>query len=332
MNKKIIALLLVLTFALTLGLTGCDNANKEPKEGTAEEGYPKKDITVIIPFSAGGASDVQARIVEKYFKEQFGVNMIITYKEGAGGEIGFSEVAKAKPDGYTIGSINVPHIVLQPLARETEFNYDDFAFIGQMVNDPQVIAVMKDSKYNTLQDLIDDAKANPGKITLGNVGTFSGHHIASLNLMDLTGTEFTLVPYKGSADQIVALQGGHVQAIMGNLNDVMRDLEKYKLLAISTEERHSLAPDVPTFKEQGLDLISGITRLWAAPKGIAPETLAILREGFEKIAKDPNYLADMKKIGQPEEWLSGPEVEEQIKIEVEKATTLLEKYGLLEQK
>ncbi|NLT96224.1 MAG: tripartite tricarboxylate transporter substrate binding protein [Clostridia bacterium] len=332
MNKKIISLLLILLFGLTLGLTGCQDGGNGSQKGSAEEGYPSKDITVIIPFSAGGASDVQARIVEKYFKDEFGVNLIITYKEGAGGEIGFSEVAKAKPDGYTIGSINIPHIVLQPLARETQFNYDDFAIIGQMVNDPQVIAVLKDSKYNTLQDLIDDAKANPGKITLGNVGTFSGHHIASLNLMDLTGTEFTLVPYKGSADQIVALQGGHVQAIMGNLNDVMRDLDKYKLLAISTEERHSFVPDVPTFKEQGLDLISGITRVWAAPKDIAPETLARLREGFERIAKNPEYLADMEKIGQPEEWLTGEEVEEQLKIEVEKATALLEKYGLLEQK
>ncbi|MGI6226706.1 MAG: tripartite tricarboxylate transporter substrate binding protein, partial [Peptococcales bacterium] len=328
----LIAILLIIGFVLTLGLTGCQKSEEKQEGGKAEENYPSKDITVIIPFTAGGASDVQARIVEKYFKEEFGVNMIITHKEGAGGEIGFTEIAKAKPDGYTIGGLNVPHIVLQPLARETDFTPDSFAYIGQVVNDPQVIAVMKDSKYNTLQDLIDDAKANPGKITLGNVGTFSGHHIASLNFMDLTGTEFTLIPYKGSADEIIALQGGHVNAIMGNLNDVMRDLDKYKILGITSEERHPLAPDAPTFIEQGLDLTSGITRLFAAPKGIAPEKLARLQEGFERIAKNPEYLKDMERIGQPEEWLTGAQVEEQIKVETEIATRLLEKYDLLDKK
>jgi len=332
MNKKLIAVLLIIGFLLTLGLTGCQKAEEKQDGGKNEEQYPSKDITMIIPFTAGGSSDVQARIVEKYFKEEFGVNLIITYKEGAGGEVGFTELAKSKTDGYTIGGLNTPHIVLQPLARETDFNADSFAYIGQMVNDPQLVAVLKDSKYNTLQELIDDAKANPGKITLGNVGTFSGHHIASLNLMDLTGTEFTLIPYKGAADEIVALQGGHVNAIMGNLNDVMRDLEKYKILGITSEERHRLAPDAPTFKEQGIDLTQNITRLFAAPKGIAPEKLARLQEGFENIAKNPEYLKDMEKIGQPEEWKNGSEVEQSLKTEVEVATRLLEKYDLLDTK
>ncbi|MDK2824804.1 MAG: hypothetical protein PWQ67_2721 [Clostridia bacterium] len=333
MKKKFIVILMLVSFILTLGLTGCQKS-EEPKndDGKTEAKYPNKDITMIIAFSAGGSSDVQARIVEKYFKDEFGVNPIITYKTGAGGEVGFTELAKSNADGYTIGGLNVPHIVLQPLARETEFTIDSFAYIGQMVNDPQVIAVMKDSKYNTLQELIDDAKANPGQITLGNVGTFTGHHIASLKLMDLTGTEFTLIPYKGSADQIVALQGGHVNAIMGNLNDVMRDVEKYKILGITTEERHPLAPDWPTFKEQGIDMTSGITRLFAAPKDIDPEKLARLREGFKKIANNPEYLKDMEKIGQPAEWKDGEQVYEELKKETETAKKLLEKFGLLEKK
>ncbi|MFZ5943581.1 MAG: tripartite tricarboxylate transporter substrate binding protein [Bacillota bacterium] len=335
MKKKLLVVLLLVSFVFSLGLTGCQKAD-EPKKGDGGQApaakYPEKDITLIIPFTAGGASDVQARIVEKYFKDEFGVNLIITYKEGAGGEVGFTELAKSNPDGYTIGGLNVPHIVLQPLARETEFTIDSFAYIGQVVNDPQLVAVLKDSKYNSLQELIDDAKANPGKITLGNVGTFSGHHIASLNLMDLTGTEFTLIPYKGSADQIVALQGGHVNAIMGNLNDVMRDLDKYKILGIATEERHPMVPDVPSFKELGVDMSSGITRLFGAPKDIAPEKLARLREGFEKIAKNPQYLEDMAKIGQPEEWKTGDKVYEDLKKEVETAKSLLEKYDLLDKK
>lgn len=328
MRKRFIVGLLVLSMLLTLGVTGC-STSKEKEAGPSTAKYPTKDITTILAFSAGGSSDVQARIVEKYFKEEFGASMIITYKTGAGGETGFTEIAKANPDGYTIGGLNVPHIVLQPLARETGFTIDSFAYIGQVVNDPQVIAVMKDSKYNTLQELIEDAKANPGNITLGNVGTFTGHHIASLDLMDVTGTEFTLIPYKGSADEVVALQGGHINAMMGNLGDVLRDLDKYKILGITTNERHPLAKDIPTFKEQGYDVVSGITRLFAAPKDIDPAQLTRLRDGFEKIANNPNYLKDMENIGQPAEWLDGDKLYEQLKKENDKAKRLLEKYGLL---
>lgn len=327
MKKNNLIVVLILTLILSLVLVGCQKEEKESKEAAGE--FPSKDITMIIPFSAGGSSDVQARIVEKYFKKEFGVNPIITYKAGAGGEVGFTELAKSKSSGYFIGGLNVPHIILQPLSRETEFTIDSFAYIGQMVDDPQVIAVLKDSKYNTLQDLIDDAKANPGKITMGNVGTFTGHHIATLKFMDLTGTEFTIIPYKGSADEIVALQGAHIDTIMGNLNDIMRDQEKYKVLGITTKERHPLAPDWPTFSEQGVEMTSGITRLFAAPKDIDPEKLERLREGFKNIANNPEYLKDMEKIGQPAEWKDGDKVYEQIKKESEEAKALLEKFGLL---
>ena len=319
--KKKLVWLLILSLVVSVVLVGCGTKKAEK--------YPSKDITMIIAFTAGGSSDVQARIVEKYFKQEFGVNTIITYKTGAGGAVGFGEIAKAKPDGYTIGGINVPHIVLQPLGQETQFTPDSFEYIAQVVNDPTVIAVKKDSPIKDLNDLIERAKKEPEKVTLGNVGTLTGHHITSLEFMDKTNTKFTLIPYKGAADEIAALLGGHVDAIVGNLNDVMRDTDKIRVLAIATKERHKMAPDWPTFKEQGVDLVSGITRHFAAPKGTPPEIVKRLREGFKNITSKPEYLEDMKKIGQPAEYLDGPEVEKMVKEESIKAKALLEKYGLL---
>lgn len=333
MKKKSLLVLLVLVLAVSLVAVGCGGNNQPaaPSGGDAKPAldFPTKDINMIIAFSAGGSSDVQARIVEKYFKDEFGVNLIFQYKTGAGGAVGFGELAKSRPDGYTIGGLNVPHIVLQPLAQPTQFDIDSFEYIAQVVNDPQVLAVQTNSPITDLQDLIARAKDNPGRLTMGNVGTLSGHHIASLEFMDLTDTNFTLIPYTGAADQIAALLGGHVDVIMGNLNDVMRDQENIRVIAIAEPERHVMAPDWPTFKEQGVDLVSGITRLFAVPAGTPQEIVDRLREGFRNIATNPEYLADMERIGQPAEYLDGPEVELRVKEASERAKELLEKHGLL---
>ena len=318
--KKLISAGLIVTL---LFLVGCSSGT----EGKSDEEYPKKDITLIVPFTAGGASDVQARIVEKYFKKEFGVGLIFQYKEGAGGEKGFTELAQAPNDGYTIGTINMPHIVLQPLGRETQFTYKDFDYIGEMVKDPQILAVKSDSEYNTLQDVLEATKKK--KLTIGTVGTLTGNYMAALDLMKKANVEFEIVPFEGSADQVIALQGGHVDVIMGNLNDLARDKEQYKMLAISTEKPHEMLPDVKTFKEQGYDVQSEITRLFATPKGIDPKKLEILRKGFANIASNPEYLKEMKNIGQPECWVGGEELEKNIEKENAHYKELLEAFDLL---
>lgn len=312
---------------------GCSNeaGNAPGKQEQVASSFPEKDITVIIPFTAGGSSDVQARVVEKYFKDEFGVNLIFMYKEGAGGEVGFTELANAKPDGYTIGGLNSPHILLQPLARETTFDYKSFDYIGVMVNDPQIIAVSVDSQYDTLEDLLNDARQHPGTLTAAISGSYSGNHITALKLMDAAQCTFEVIPYNGSADQIVAVQGGHVDFMVGNLNDVNRDLEKYKILAITSETRHPMASDVPTLIEQGYDVTNGITRMFGTPAGVDAEILERLRTGFENIAKNPNYLADMEAVGQPEEWINGADLMPLLAEENLEERVLLEKYQLLKE-
>ncbi len=300
------ALVVLVTGAALLGGCGKKDAKSEAK-------YPTKPINMIIAFTAGGSSDVQARIVDKYWKEEFGQNLVITYKTGAGGQVGFTELAKSAPDGYTIGGINVPHIVLQALSPQATFSKDDFIYLCQVVNDPQVIAVRKESEIKTLKQLIDTAKAKDGKMTMGIVGTFTGHHVAALKFMDLTGTKFSLVPFQGAADQNIALMGGHVDVMVGNLNAIMRDLGK----------------DVPTFKEQGLNFVSDIRGAFAVPKNTDPAIVARLRAGFDKICAKKEYLADMEKIGQPSEYMTGEEFKKYVDGYHAEAKALLEKYGLI---
>ncbi|AEG59962.1 tripartite tricarboxylate transporter substrate binding protein [Desulforamulus ruminis] len=329
MKKKNWVRILTVVLALSmLSLAGCAG-NKGGEQEAKKVEYPTKPVNLIIAFNAGGSSDVQARIVEKYWKKYFN-NQPLTfdYQVGAGGKVGFTEITKAKPDGYTIGGINIPHINLQAMSAQATFNTDDFAYIAQVVNDPTLLAVKAGSPITNLEQFVAEAKKKGGKMTIATVGTFTAHHVAALQIMEKMGIELTIVPFTGASEQNVALMGGHVDAMVGNLNDVMRDLSKFQLLAIATEERHPWIKDVPTFKEQNIDFVSDIRRAFAAPKDIDPAVLKILRDGFEKICNDPEYLKDMEKIGQPAEYLGGEELENLVKQYNEEAKPLVEKYEL----
>lgn len=293
--------------------------------------YPDKPINNVIAFSAGGSSDVQARIMQKYWnKYAKDAPWVFVYKPGAGGMIGFTEIAKAKPDGYTIGGMNLPHLILQSLAQNAQFKPDDFAYICEVVNDPQCVAVRKDSPFQTTEELIEFAKKNPGKLKVGLSGPLSGHHLMLLDWQKkLPDAKLSNVFYKGAADQNAALLGGEVDLMFGNINDVMRALDEFRVLSVAADNRNDFLPEVPTLKEQGIDIVSDIRRGFAAPKGIAPEKLQALREIFEKINKDPEYIADMKKAGQPYEYMTGEEFTQYIQNQTEKAKQALSEAGLL---
>lgn len=332
--KKWSQIMVALISIMVLLLSGCASAKTSAGSGdTKKVNYPTKPVDMIIAFTAGGSSDVQARIVDKYWKKQFN-NQPLTfdYQVGAGGQVGFTNITKAKADGYTIGGINVPHINLQAMSPQKTFKTDDFAYICQVVKDPNLLAVGKDSNIKTLQDFVNTAKSKDGKMTIGIVGTFTAHHIAALQLMDLLGIQLTLVPFTGAADENVALMGGHVDAMIGNLNDVMRDIDKFKILGIATEQRHPMVKDIPTFKEQGVNFISDIRRGFAAPKNIDPAVLKVLRDGFDKICNNPDYLKDMEKIGQPTEYLNGDDFEKVVKDYNTQVQPIVQKYGLDKQK
>ncbi|MDO7785850.1 tripartite tricarboxylate transporter substrate binding protein [Desulforamulus aquiferis] len=324
---KLVAILMTLIMMLSF-VTGCGQ-NGEDQAKKADSNYPEKPINMVIAFTAGGSSDVQARIMQKYWNKYVNQQWTFVYKTGAGGAIGFTEIANSKPDGYTIGGVNIPHMVLQPIGQGAKFKPEDFAYIAQVVNDPLVLAVRKDSKFKSVQEIIDFAKANPEKLKTGIVGTYTGSHLALLDFQDKTGTKMAQIVYKGTADQNAALLGGEIDVMMGFYNDVMRNLEQMTILGITTDERYEPLPDVPTVKELGIDIISDVRRGFVAPKGIGEDQLNFLRETFNKIANDPDYIADMEKAGQPHDYLNGPEFEKYVMQQQEEAKVLLEKFDLI---
>lgn len=325
-KNKILVSIVGMVLILALALTGCG----QKTEATTKEKYPTKPLNMVIAFSAGGSSDIQARLMQKYWNKYVPEQpWVFNYKAGAGGAIGFGAIAQAEPDGYTLGGLNVPHMILQPMAQGAQFSIDDFAYISQVVTDPQVLAVEKSSQFKTWKEAIDFAKANPNKLKVGIVGTFTGHHMMLLDLKDKTGIEVTQVVYKGAADQNAALLGKEIDLMIGNVNDVMRSMENMRILGIASEKRNDFLPDVPTLKETGLDLVSDIRRGFAVPKGTDPEKVKFLREAFKKIQEDPEYLADMKKAGQPTDNMSGEEFDKYVHEQQEHNKKLLTKFNLL---
>lgn len=293
--------------------------------------YPDKPVNMIIAFTAGGSSDVQARIMQKYWNKYAPQPWVFIYKTGAGGIIGFTEIANAKKDGYTIGGLNTPHIILQSLAQNAQFDpLTSYDYLCQVVNDPQVIAVRKDSPYKSVEELLAAAKADPNKIKVGLSGQLSGHHVMYLSFKEMfPESQFTSVVYKGAADQNAALLGGEIDFMFGNVNDVTRSLDEMRVLAVAAEERSSLLPDVPTLKELGINFVSDIRRCFAVPKGVDPEIVKTLRAIFKQICEDPEYIADMKKAGQPHEYLSGEDFEAYIKTQYERNRGVLQRAGLI---
>ncbi len=274
------------------------------------ENYPEKVVNMIIPFSAGGSSDVQARVMEKYWNKYAPVKWNFIYKPGAGGILGFSDVFRAKPDGYTIGNVNVPHIIIQPLAGHAQFSPEKFTYLCQVVNDPACLVVRADSPIQSVQDLFEQVRSNPKRIKGGLVGPLSGHHLIHLDMSSHFDFPATPIFYKGGADQVAALLGGEVDFIYASLAEMLRIREEVRILGLAAEQRSPLVPDVPTFRELGYNITSGqIRRGYFAPVGILPERVEWIRDIFRKICTDSDYLADMKRLGFPAEYLDGPDFE-----------------------
>jgi tripartite-type tricarboxylate transporter receptor subunit TctC len=261
--------------------------------------YPNKPVQVQVVFPAGGPSDTEARIMCKHAEKFLGQRLIIQNVAGAGGVVGWNNVRGAEKDGYWLTGYNVPHIFSQPLVvKEANFTKDDFIPILHWANDPTVFAVKADSPYKTIEDLIADAKAKPDTVTLGLAGRFLGHHLAVLLLEDAAKIQIKEIPFQGSAPSMAAMLGGQTKGVSDNLSDMLRQGDKVRMLAIAQPKRHSMAPNVPTLAEKGYpSVVMSSDRGVAAPKGVAPEIVKVLRDAFWKAAQTPEFQEDMKKAG-----------------------------------
>ena len=294
--------LITVVIAVTVALAPCVQAQTK---------YPAKPIQVQVVFPAGGPSDTEARIMCKHVEKVLGQRVVIQNVAGAGGVAGWNNMRGAEKDGYWLTGYNVPHIFTQPLVvKEANFSREDFIPIIHWANDPTVFAVRADSPYKSLADIVAESKAKPDTVTLGMAGRFLGHHLAVLQLEDAAGIQIKDIPFQGSAASIAAMLGGQTKGVSDNLSDMLRQGDKVRILAIATATRHPMAPNVPTFAEQGYpQVVMSIDRGIAAPKGVSPEIVSILTDAFWKAAQTPEFMEDMKKAGVDVNVMKGEELE-----------------------
>ena len=264
----------------------------------AMAGYPEKSITYQIPFGPGGQSDLEARRQQPLLEAALGVKVLVQYKPGGGGSIGWATLIKQKPNGYFISGINIPHIVLQPLARgNAGYQTEQLKPIALFQATPIGLAVLKESPFQNITDLIEYAKKNPDAVVCGGSGTWSGHHIAHLQFSKMAGIKMTYIPSKGAAKSVAAFLGGHVKALWGNSNDLVQHADKIRVLGFGTKEPFPNMPDVPTFKSLGFELYASIDRGAGAPPDTPDDIVQVLEKAFLDIANSPDVKAQMKKDG-----------------------------------
>ena len=275
--------------------------------GTAFAEYPDKPIQVIVGYSAGGGTDVMARTVSPFLEKYLGsgASIVVKNRPGASGQIGVTEVANADPDGYTLGTFNLPGMMARTLDRKADYDADSFTYLANVVNDPNVIVTSKKGDLDTFDKLMAAAKADPGAITVGMSSLGGDDHFALVKLQNRTETEFTIVPFRGSAPARTALMGGHVAMGILNISEVAKFQEQINVLGVALAKRSEFAPEVPTFKEQGFELINGSMRGFVAPKGLPEDVEAKLLGAFRKLADDPEFLKAMKATANPVEVVVG---------------------------
>jgi tripartite-type tricarboxylate transporter receptor subunit TctC len=273
--------------------------------------YPSKPVTMIVAYAPGGSTDTLARVTAKYLEEELGQPFVVTNKSGSGGDIGFTAIAKAQPDGYTIGLINVSPVIVNPITRPKVVRYriEDFAPIANVVTDPGIICVSSDSKFDNLEEFVAYAKENPGQISISHEGKGGGDHLGVLAFEKEAGITLNGVPFDGDAPAKAALMGGHIDAIAVNVSEVADMIQNGQLrgLAVENSKRSQEVPDVPTFKEYGYNVLQASSRGFAAPNGVAQDKLDILIEAMTKIKNNPEYLAELKKLNMPLDFMAGEE-------------------------
>jgi tripartite-type tricarboxylate transporter receptor subunit TctC len=261
------------------------------------QAYPSKPINYVLPFVAGGESDIAARFQQQALQKMLGQDMVIQYKAGAGGAVAWQQLNTLPGDGYTVMGINLPHVFLQPLEGNVQYKGTDLTPVYYFHYTPDALAVPVDSPFKTLQDFIAAAKKDPGKLNVGGSATLSANHLATERFAQLAGIKTTYVPFKGTGELVTSILGKHLDAGMSYTTLVLGQKGRLRALAVAMEQRHPALPDVPTFKELGINHVGGAYRGVAVPKSTPEAVREQVSSLFARINAEPELRKRMQDGG-----------------------------------
>ncbi len=269
----------------------------EVSEQAGKTDFPSGTVTIVVPWPAGGRSDITARLLAAALEPELGVPVIVANTSGGGGVVGARSVGQAKADGYTMGlfasGINVAQWTKQP-----PFEFEKYEPICRLFINPLTITVRADSPWQTLDDFLNYAKENPGKVKHGNGGAGTADHILAEGFYKDIGVKVTQVPYEGDSPRITALLGGEIDVNTAGIGSLKSQLEagEIRVLAVSSEERSPFLPDVPTFKELGYDFTGVVFDGMYVAKGTPEAVIKILEEAIEKACTDPEMEENLNNL------------------------------------
>ncbi len=264
----------------------------------AAQGCPEKNLNYWQAFPTGGESDLSARHQQLVLKRRCpSIETIIQYKPGAGGGLMWSQMNSLAGDGLNIVGINLPHIVFQPIEGQVNYKTDDVTPVFWFHYTPDAIVVRQASPIKSIDDFVKTAKADPGKLSLGGSGLNSANHAAHERMNAVFGVKTTYVPFKGTGDMTTAVLGGHVDGAMSYTAFAVNNKDKVRALAVAMEKRHPLLPNVPTFRELGIDWIDGAYRGIGVPKSTSPEAKKRLSDLWRALNNDPEMKELAAKSG-----------------------------------
>ena len=302
MFKKSVSILLGV--AMSLSLVACSSSGTTATTAAATEGsaateaassdtsasstdFPTKTMTIVCPYGAGGGTDLALRILAECGQDTFGQTINVENKTGGSGTVGLTEALNAAPDGYTLGTASVDLITLPLLGlAPEEVTRDAFDPICVVNGEPAAIIVSKDAKWNTLEEFVEDAKANPSTIQIANAGMGNIWHLAMIGVELKTGAQFTHVPFSdGTSQALAAVLGGHVDAIACSPAEADSNIQNgdLRILGVAADERMERYPDVPTFKESGIDLTIMALRGLCVNKNVPDDVKQVLKDGFKEV-------------------------------------------------
>ncbi|RLA79818.1 MAG: tripartite tricarboxylate transporter substrate binding protein [Deltaproteobacteria bacterium] len=298
--------------------------------GAAPVKFPTKPITIVVPYSAGGGTDLQARALASVADKYFGQPVVVVTKPGGGGAVGAAYVARSKPDGYTLLYAVPAVVVIKPYMVKTPYSFDDLEPLMRVSDSPRILVVGAQQPWKTLEEFLDYAKKHPGAVKYGSAGPGTTTHIAMEGFAYAAGIKLTHVPFKGCAKAIAAVLGGHV-AMFGAIPSECYQYIKagqMRALAVFSKQRLPELPDVPTLIEKGINFSDSSTRAFFLPKGVPPEVKKILHDGFKQTLEDKSFKALFKKLGEPISYMSGDEFRKILEEQKRFYGEVLEKIGL----
>ncbi len=296
----------------------------------AQPAWPAgRPIEVIVGFAPGGGTDVMVRALTQFLSAELpGSNFVVVNRPGAGGETAYVALQTARPDGYTLGTINTPGYLSLGVQRRVRYDRAQIRLIARLVDDPSAFVVHRDSPYRSLRDLVEAAKRRPGTISVGSSGVGTDDHLGLTLFEAASGAEFIHVPFAGAGPSRNAVLGRQIDVAGLNLGEIGmlgQETPMLRALAGMGERRWELMPDVPTFREEGFDVLMSSERGIGAPRGIPDEVTGRLEDAIAKVIATPEWAERVRQLELAMAFLRGAEWEAQMPAQLERYQRIWER-------